>query len=109
MSVEMLLDYKPLDLAMVLIPVFVAIAAVEILGIYYFKFKTLNDTKEWFLNIFLGVLIYFKIPQKIKGALEENILNIKKHMKNNPPSAGRGVIFGGREGVVVFFMIFLNV
>ena len=55
MSVEMLLDYKPLDLAMVLIPVFVAIAAVEILGIYYFKFKTLNDTKEWFLNIFLGV------------------------------------------------------
>ena len=30
--------------------------------------------------IFLGVLIYFKIPQKIKGALEENILNIKKQI-----------------------------
>ena len=27
--------------------------------------------------IFLGVLIYFKIPQKIKGILEENISNIK--------------------------------
>ena len=30
--------------------------------------------------IFLGVLIYFKIPQKIKGALEENILNIKNQI-----------------------------
>ena len=27
--------------------------------------------------IFVGILIYFKIPQKIKGALEDNISNIK--------------------------------
>ena len=27
--------------------------------------------------IFLGILIYFKIPQKIKGSLEQNISNIK--------------------------------
>ena len=27
--------------------------------------------------IFLGILIYFKIPQKIKETLEQNILNIK--------------------------------
>ena len=27
--------------------------------------------------IFVGVLIYFKIPQKVKEALEQNILNIK--------------------------------
>ena len=51
----MLLDYKPIDLAMVLLPVFILIAVIEILAIYYFKFKTKNDTKEWFLNIFLGV------------------------------------------------------
>ena len=30
--------------------------------------------------IFLGVLVYFKIPQKIKGTLEENILNIKNQI-----------------------------
>ena len=30
--------------------------------------------------IFLGVLIYFKIPQKIKGLLEENISNIKNQL-----------------------------
>jgi F-type H+-transporting ATPase subunit b len=27
--------------------------------------------------IFIGVLIYFKIPQKVKSMLDENILNIK--------------------------------
>ena len=30
--------------------------------------------------IFLGILIYFKIPQKIKEALEQNILNIKNQI-----------------------------
>ena len=30
--------------------------------------------------IFLGILIYFKIPQKVKEALEENILKIKKQL-----------------------------
>ena len=30
--------------------------------------------------IFLGVLIYFKIPQKIKSLLAENILNIKNQI-----------------------------
>tara|TARA_B100000886_G_scaffold165662_1_gene113088 strand:+ start:739 stop:1236 length:498 start_codon:yes stop_codon:yes gene_type:complete len=30
--------------------------------------------------IFLGILIYFKIPQKIKGFLEQNILNIKNQI-----------------------------
>ena len=30
--------------------------------------------------IFLGILIYFKIPQKIKEALEQNILNIKSQI-----------------------------
>ncbi len=30
--------------------------------------------------IFLGILIYFKIPQKVKGTLDENILNIKNQI-----------------------------
>ena len=30
--------------------------------------------------IFLGILIYFKIPQKIKETLEQNILNIKNQI-----------------------------
>tara|TARA_A100001011_G_scaffold398891_1_gene505016 strand:+ start:679 stop:1176 length:498 start_codon:yes stop_codon:yes gene_type:complete len=30
--------------------------------------------------IFIGILIYFKIPQKVKEALEENILKIKKQL-----------------------------
>ena len=30
--------------------------------------------------IFLGILIYFKIPQKIKNVLDENILNIKNQI-----------------------------
>ena len=30
--------------------------------------------------IFLGILIYFKIPQKIKGFLEQNITNIKNQI-----------------------------
>ena len=30
--------------------------------------------------IFLGILIYFKIPQKIKEILEQNILNIKNQI-----------------------------
>ena len=30
--------------------------------------------------IFLGILIYFKIPQKIKETLEHNILNIKNQL-----------------------------
>ena len=30
--------------------------------------------------IFVGVLIYFKIPQKVKEALEQNILNIKSQI-----------------------------
>ncbi len=30
--------------------------------------------------IFLGVLIYFKVPQKIKDALEQNILKIKSQI-----------------------------
>ena len=28
--------------------------------------------------IFLGILIYFKIPQKIKETLDQNIISIKK-------------------------------
>ena len=30
--------------------------------------------------IFLGILIYFKIPQKLKETLEQNILNIKNQL-----------------------------
>ena len=30
--------------------------------------------------IFIGILFYFKIPQKIKGTLEQNILNIKNQI-----------------------------
>ena len=30
--------------------------------------------------IFLGILVYFKIPQKVKNTLEESILNIKKQI-----------------------------
>ena len=30
---------------------------------------------------FLGLLIYFKIPQKIKSTLEQNINNIKKQIE----------------------------
>ena len=30
--------------------------------------------------IFIGILIYFKIPQKVKGVLEQNILNIKNQI-----------------------------
>tara|TARA_Y100001970_G_C14104339_1_gene787257 strand:+ start:796 stop:1293 length:498 start_codon:yes stop_codon:yes gene_type:complete len=30
--------------------------------------------------IFLGILIYFKIPQKVKDLLEQNILNIKNQI-----------------------------
>ena len=30
--------------------------------------------------IFLGILTYFKIPQKIKETLEQNILKIKKEI-----------------------------
>ena len=30
--------------------------------------------------IFLGILIYFKIPQKVKGALDKNISNIKNQI-----------------------------
>ena len=30
--------------------------------------------------IFLGILMYFKIPQKIRTSLEENILDIKKQI-----------------------------
>jgi F-type H+-transporting ATPase subunit b len=31
--------------------------------------------------LFIGLLIYFQIPQKIKKALEENILNIKNQIE----------------------------
>ena len=30
--------------------------------------------------IFLGILVYFKIPQKVKSALDENITNIKNQI-----------------------------
>ena len=30
--------------------------------------------------LFIGLLIYFQIPQKIKNTLEENILNIKNQI-----------------------------
>ena len=30
--------------------------------------------------IFLGILIFFKIPQKVKETLEQNILNIKSQI-----------------------------
>jgi F-type H+-transporting ATPase subunit b len=30
--------------------------------------------------VFIGILIYFKIPQKIKSLLDENILNIKNQI-----------------------------
>ena len=55
MSVDFILDYKPLDLAMFLLPVFVLLAIVEITAVYYLKIKTRHDTKEWFLNLFLGL------------------------------------------------------
>ena len=32
--------------------------------------------------IFIGLLIYFKIPKKIQDSLDENILNIKKQIEN---------------------------
>ena len=32
--------------------------------------------------IFVGLLVYFKIPQKLKSVLEENIDNIKKQITN---------------------------
>ena len=31
--------------------------------------------------IFLGILVYFKIPQKVNNVLNENISNIKKSNK----------------------------
>ena len=30
--------------------------------------------------IFIGILIYFKIPQKVRETLEQNILNIKNQI-----------------------------
>ena len=33
--------------------------------------------------IFLGILVYFKIPQKVKEILEQNITNIKSQIKRN--------------------------
>ena len=30
--------------------------------------------------IFLGILIFFKVPQKVRATLEENILNIKNQI-----------------------------
>ena len=33
--------------------------------------------------IFLGILIYFKIPQKIKNVLDENISNIKDQIEES--------------------------
>ena len=33
--------------------------------------------------IFLGILVYFKIPQKIKNMLDESIANIKKQISGN--------------------------
>ena len=30
--------------------------------------------------IFLGILFYFKVPQKVKDSLEQNILNIKNQI-----------------------------
>ena len=44
MSVDFILDYKPLDLAMVLLPVFVLLAIVEITAVYYLKIKNMNNT-----------------------------------------------------------------
>ena len=55
MSVDFILDYKPLDLAMVLLPVFVLLAIVEITAVYYLKIKTRHDSKEWFLNLPQGL------------------------------------------------------
>lgn len=55
MSVDKLLDYNLIDLVFVLIPLFVFLAAIEMLVVYVFKFKQKNDSKEWFLNVFLGV------------------------------------------------------
>tara|TARA_B100001029_G_scaffold104936_1_gene86469 strand:- start:9 stop:506 length:498 start_codon:yes stop_codon:yes gene_type:complete len=33
--------------------------------------------------IFLGILFYFKIPQKVKNVLDENILNIKNQINES--------------------------
>ena len=33
--------------------------------------------------IFIGILIYFKIPQKVKTTLEQNILNIKNQISES--------------------------
>ena len=41
------------------------------------------DATFWTMTsffVFIGLLIYFKIPQKIKATLEENIYNIKKQI-----------------------------
>ena len=35
---------------------------------------------NYFFFIFIGILVYFKIPQKIKKTLEENISNIKNQI-----------------------------
>ena len=55
MSVDKLLDYNLIDLVFVLIPLFVFLAAIEMLVVYIFKFKQKKDSKEWFLNVLLGV------------------------------------------------------
>ena len=47
MSVDFILDYKPLDLAMVLLPVFVLLAIVEITAVYYLKIKMKIQNIKW--------------------------------------------------------------
>ena len=46
MSVDKLFDYNLIDLVFVLIPLFVLLAALEMLVVYFFKFKQKNDSKE---------------------------------------------------------------
>ena len=36
--------------------------------------------------IFIGILVYFKLPQKIKKVLDDNILNIKNQINEDRKS-----------------------
>ena len=58
MSVDFLFQYSALELFWLLMPILFAIAVIESLAIYYFKFKGTNDFKEWILNMTMGIVSY---------------------------------------------------
>jgi hypothetical protein len=55
MSVDKLLDYNLIDLVFVLIPLFVFLAAIEMLVVFFFLIKPKKDTKKMFVYFFFGV------------------------------------------------------